>query len=106
MEMTNEEIICKKVSEHLSGKDWHVLTENEKSIVSDLELAVIDPWPRLLAQLLPGGCFLNRLPLSACVVTTWADPLYVRCRNDWRARGLREKMNDVKTLVQNLELLP
>ena len=81
----------------------------------NINLAVIDPWSDLLAQLIQGGCFLNRLPPGACVAGTWADPVYVQCRNRWRARGLREvrfisphvaEFPDVKALCRNLELLP
>jgi hypothetical protein len=80
-----------------------------------LELAVIEPWPELLAQLMWRGCFLHRLPETACVVPTWADPLYVQCRNGWKRKGLRAlqfvsphaaDMPDVVSLTRNLELLP
>lgn len=81
----------------------------------EVELSVIELWPDLLAQLIQGGCFLNLLPASACVVTSWADPLYVRRRAEWTRRGLRElrfvaphvaSMPDVQTLIRNMELLP
>jgi hypothetical protein len=80
-----------------------------------LELAVIEPWPELLAQLMGRGCFLHRLPETARVVHTWADPLYVQCRNGWKHKGLRPlqfisphvaDMPDVVSLIRNLELLP
>lgn len=81
----------------------------------ELQLAVIEPWPELLAQLMHRGCFLHRLPESVCLVSTWADPLYVQCRAGWTRRGLRPlrfvaphvaDMPDVATLLRNLELLP
>ncbi len=80
-----------------------------------LELAVIEPWPELLAQLMWRGCFLHRLPETACVVHRWTDPLYVQCRNGWKRRGLRPlqfvsphvaELPDVVSLLRNLELLP
>ena len=81
----------------------------------NLNLVVIDPWPQVLAQVLSGGCFLHRLPLSACIVNMWADPLYISRRNGWRNRGMKElrfvsphvaEFSDVIAMQRNLELLP
>ena len=80
-----------------------------------LELVVIDPWPQVLAQQLEGGCFLHRLPESACVVDNWFDPIYIKRRNEWRSRGLKEvryvsprvaDFPDVAMIRRNMELLP
>lgn len=80
-----------------------------------LELVIIDPWPQVLAQIISGGCFLHQLPQTACIVTTWADPLYVSRRTLWKQAGLQEvrfisphvaDFPDVVALQRNLALLP
>ncbi len=80
-----------------------------------LELAVIEPWPELLGQMMSRGCFLHHLPVNALVVDTWASPLYMQRRGKWNQMGMRkcifvsphvENMPDVSTLVRNLGALP
>ena len=80
-----------------------------------LELAVIDPWPELLSQMMPRGCFLHLLPERAVVVDTWASPLYMKRRGKWNKLGMRKHtfiaphvshMPDVEVLVRNLGVLP
>lgn len=80
-----------------------------------LHLAVIDPWPALLQQLISRGSFLNQLPPDVPLVETWADPLYMKIRGAWGRQGLRKKlfvsphvknMPDVAVLAKNLQVLP
>jgi hypothetical protein len=80
-----------------------------------LELAILEPWPELLGQLMSRGCFLHQLPANALVVETWANSLYMQRRGRWNQMGMRktvfvsphvENMPDVKAWVRNLEVLP
>jgi hypothetical protein len=80
-----------------------------------IELAVIEPWSELLAQLIRRGSFLHKLPLTALVVSTWADPVYMKRRGEWNRRGMRKLLfvaphlasfPDVAVLVKNMGVLP